>query len=462
MKKKVIFSVLIALLIGLSYGIYYLKNALPIATGYSAKILCSCVFLSERNENSCLEQDLSKFGIVTTQVDYEEKTVSATVHGFAERTAIYREGLGCTLIIEDEKKLAQPKLTPNFKFQTSSDTIPWPMGDKTEQKPLPPEIDKAKLNAVLDNAFSEPLPDAKRYTRAIIVVYKNQIIAERYADGINENTCLTGWSMAKSVTGTLIGLLAKRGKLDINDRAPIPKWANDSRKEITIDQLMRMSSGLQFEEVYGGVSDATNMLFNSYSAADFAIDKPLHTEIDGEWYYSSATTNILGKLVGETVKKDRKDYMNFPKEELFNKIGMHRAVMEVDASGNIVGSSFMYATARDWARFGLLYLHDGVWNRERILPKGWVEYVSTPTPKAPLGKYGAQFWLNAGEQGNENNRPWPHLPNDIFYCSGYEGQNVIIIPSYDMVIVRLGLAENREVYKKEELIEGVLGAVKPS
>jgi CubicO group peptidase (beta-lactamase class C family) len=310
-------------------------------------------------------------------------------------------------------------------------------------------------------AFEDPDPERPLLTRALLVVYRDQLIAVRYADGISADTPLAGWSMTKSVNAALIGILEGQGALDIHAPAPVPDWHDDERAQITVDQLLRMSSGLEFEEVYGPLSDATAMLFERHSSAHVAMAKPLAVAPDTVWSYSSGTSNLLAWIVRETVERDGgwSAYASFARRVLFDPIGMTSAVMEPDASGTFVASSFMLATARDWARFGLLHLHDGVWQGRRILPEGWAGYVATATPGAPIGEYGAQWWTNDGAPGNASERRFPSAPTDAYQASGYQGQAVIVIPSRDVVIVRMGMTHDREVLDLDGVIARVLVAL---
>ena len=199
-----------------------------------------------------------------------------------------------------------------------------------------------------------------------------------------------------------------------------------------------MSSGLSFDESYGAFSEVSVMLFDRGDTAAYAAAMPLVQEPDKVWHYSSGTSNIISRIARDAVGGTVQDALEFPRRALFAPIGMNSAVFEPDAVGTFVGSSFVQATARDYARFGLLYLQDGVWQGERILPEGWAAYTTTPTPNAPLGQYGAQWWLNACSEANEAECRWPELPSDIFWADGHDGQFIIIVPSYDMVLVRLG------------------------
>jgi CubicO group peptidase (beta-lactamase class C family) len=431
----------------------------PTGTGYYAKIMCSAVFVSGLDPERVKQEELRPYWYVQADVDDSAGTVTARLFGMAPRTAVYREGLGCTLAIDtsiEELHVQAPRFEPRPKLAAQ----PWPVGDvvTTQQ---PPGVDATLLAEAVDYAFAEPEPSRPLLTRALLVVYRDQLIAERYAAGISAATPLPGWSMTKSVNAALIGILAGQGALDIHAPAPVPDWASDERATITLDQLLRMSSGLEFEEVYGPLSDATAMLFESHSSAHVAMAKPLAAEPDSKWSYSSGTSNVLAWIVRDAVEREGgwSAYASFPRRALFDPIGMTSAVMEPDPSGTFVASSFMHATARDWARFGLLHLRDGVWQGRRILPEGFVEYVATATKTAPIGEYGAQWWTNAGAPGNPSERRFPSAPTDAYQASGFQGQAIVVIPSRDVVIVRLGMTHDRELLDLDGVIARVLAAL---
>ncbi len=436
--KKALFILAAIILI---YGISYAWRAFPILSGYGSKMLCSCVMLAGRQPDDVIKNELGRLPLSwgTFKVDFSDSSATGSVFGLAVKKAIFRKGLGCTLISEISEDEIR---TQNFTLKTPSlintDTIPWPRGDKLSDL-LPAEINFEKLNSVVEDAFKEPSPEKLRKTRSIVVVYDGQIIAEKYADGFDKNTKQHGWSMTKSITNALVGILVKQGKLDINQPAPIDLWKNDERKEITISNLLHASSGLEWEENYGGPSDATNMLFKKKNMGMFAADHSPRDKPETKFYYSSGTTNLLSWIIRQTIGE--KDYHSFPAKELFYKLGMYSATIEPDANGTFVGSSYSFATARDWARFGLLYLNNGYYNDEQILPDGWVKYSVTPAPAAEMGEYGAQFWLNAGAPGNPAHRIYPDVPADLFWADGYEGQNVFIIPSKKLVVVKLSLSQ---------------------
>jgi CubicO group peptidase (beta-lactamase class C family) len=441
-------------------GLWFVNREIaPTGTGYYAKIMCSAVFVSGLEPERVEREELRPYWYLQAKVDDSAGTVTARLFGMAPRTAVYREGLGCTLAIDASVEELRAQ-TPKFEPRPLLAQQPWPVGDVVSEQ-VPDGIDQAALAQAVDYAFAEPDPDRPLLTRALLVVYRDQLIAERYAEGISADTRLPGWSMTKSVNAALIGVLVGGGALDVTAAAPVPDWQGDERAAITIDQLLRMSSGLEFEEVYGPMTDATAMLFESHSSAHVAMSKPLAAAPDTVWSYSSGTSNILAWIVRETIESEQgwSSYASFPRRALFDPIGMTSAVMEPDSSGTFVASSFMHATARDWARFGLLHLHDGVWQGQRILPEGWVAYVSSATPAAPIGEYGAQWWTNAGRPGDPSERRFPSAPTDTYQASGFQGQAIVVIPSREVVIVRLGMTHDREVFDLDGIIGRVLAAL---
>jgi len=440
-----------------------------VAAAYKAEILCSAVFVSKRNPSDVQQQELKDLPF-PAKIDEQNKTVTVAVGmGMPDQIAIFRDGLGCTLGIDYP--------ADHIRAQVTGDPTPgpadmsqlrklWPEGDSVDIESLPPEVDKAKLTAAIDRTFTEPYAGQKRIwgTRAIVVVYKGRIIGERYAPGFSKDTPLLGWSMTKSITNALVGILVGQGKLTPKAQAPVPEWSgkDDPRAAITLDQLMRMSSGLNFVEDYiDMLSDTPFMLFGMPDTAAFTAAKPLEVTPDSMWRYISGSPNLVCRIMRGAIGGSLAQYFAFPRRALFDKIGMRSTVIEPDAAGTFVGSSFSYATARDWARFGLLYLRDGVWMTEPILPEGWVKYTTTPTPKAPKGEYGAYWWLNAGNPLGSANRLYPSLPTDLYVALGYEGQNVVVIPSRDLVVVHLGASSPPEgSWNPEELVGEVLKAVK--
>ena len=440
---------------------------LPIGCAFKAQALCAAVFVSGRNAVIVEQEDMGfnpLFKLFKAKINREKKSVTCSLlgTGLYEKKAVYIDKLGAVLLSgvkENAIRKWKPVISP--PKPANPEALPWPVGDIMPAGTTPADIDMARITSVVDGLFIESNPKKKLYTRALLIVYNGRIIAERYGNGITKDTPLLGWSMAKSFTNAIVGILVKKGKISIGAPAAIPEWqkANDPRRSITLDQLLRMSSGLEWVEAYAErpVSDVNVMLFLKPDMAAYAASKPLAVGPDTLWSYSSGTTNIIQRYIYDTLGS-RQAYWKFPRQELFNKLDMRSAIWGTDATGTFVGSSFIYATARDYARFGMLYLNDGIWQGERILPEGWVAYTTTPAPAAPEGRYGAHFWLNRGEGSNPDNRPYPQLPADSFFAQGYQGQTIAIIPSHKLVVVRLGMTYD-DNWGMEPFIKNILGAL---
>lgn len=464
--KRFLIGLCVVLIIVALAGCLFVGGRLKelyVGAGYKAKVLTSGVFMSQRDPQELLREDLShvpQLKWFKHKIDRQSRCVDVSLFGLARRRAIFRPGLGCTLIAGDSQDEVRAQRYPlPVPELVNPDDIPWPMGDLIPDDEPAIGIDLQRVSKVVESAFIEPDPRRLRRTRAVVVVYDGRIIAERYTPGITSKTPLIGWSMTKSVINALVGILVGQGKLSVQAPAPVPQWQQpgDPRAAITLDHLLRMTSGLDFAEHYGEpCSDVNLMLFVEPDAAAFAARKPLVTEPGTNWAYSSGSTNIISGIVRRAVGGDLADYFAFPRLALFNRIDMRSAVLEPDTAGNFVGSSFMYATARDWARFGLLYLGDGVWQGQQILPEGWVNYTRTPTPGAPLGMYGAQFWLNVGDGSGK--RAYPELPEDLFLARGFQEQVVAIIPSRKLVVVRLGMTHEGE-WEFEQFMADLLKAI---
>jgi CubicO group peptidase (beta-lactamase class C family) len=385
-----------------------------------------------------------------------EGAEASVLGGIVRARAVLRPGLGCTLapdgpVVRDAAVEALPPRPPRDPARA------WPEGEAALLAPPPP----AALRAIA-RAFEEPGPPRpRRETRAVVVARDGRLVAERYAPGVDPDAPLLSWSMAKSVTMALVGVLVLDGRLSLEAPAPVPEWcgAGDPRGTITLDQLLRQSSGLAFDETLGAVSDVSRMLFTEPDTGAFAASFPLAARPDTVWSYSSGTSNLVARIVRDAFGGDLAAMVRYARERLFDPAGMTTALFEPDASGSFIGSSFAFMTARDWARFGELFRRDGVWNGRRLLPEGWVRYATTPTPKAPLGRYGAHWWLNAGEPGAPERRPWPALPADVYAARGHSGQWLVIVPSARLVVVRLGLTvPDREDDGTQELVAERLAA----
>ena len=415
-----------------------------LGSGYMAQTLCSGMFVSGRSMDELMAQELASAGsgelaYFQAAPDHDARTVSASAYGFASQTAIFRNGLGCTLIDGKSEADLRAQASGLFPARKPPKTdAAWPLGEHVAAWAAPEDVNVEAVTKTIADIFAERDPARPRRTRALVVVHGGRIVAERYAPDFDAHMPLIGWSMSKTAVNALVGMRVKDGAIALDDDALMPEWRaqNDPRRAITLGELMHMTSGLEFDEsTSSNLSDVSQMLFVQGDAAHFAASKPLIHEPGTHWSYSSGTTAIIDGILRGTFK-DERDYLRFPIERLFGPLGMTSAVLEPDASGTFIGSSFLYTSARDWARLGLLFLHDGVWNGTRLLPEGWVDYSLKPTKLSPHGQYGAQIWLkltNAPNQGE------PPMPEDAYYMLGFDGQVVVVVPSRDLVVVRLGL-----------------------
>lgn len=445
-------------------ALHYLWELISIGAAYKAKTLCSGVFVSMRSPDDVLHRELAVDDLpilraINAVIDHTTQTVSATFLGLIRQSAAYHPGIGCTLTFKD---YAQPTRIDFDSTIPPPDTAQsqWPtMGSEGD---LISAIDRELLADALEWAFSEPHPVLPRRTRAVVVVHRGRIVGERYVPPFDQHTPLIGWSMAKSVVHALVGILIKEGKLSLTERVHIPEWPELSitRSAITVDHLLRMTSGIEFEENYTNpLADVTRMLLRTPDMARYAASKRLVAEPGSRWSYSSGTTNILSRVIRRAVGNS--DYLLFPHRALFQPLGMKSAVLEPDASGTFVGSSYVYATARDWAKLGLLYLQDGLWNGERILPEGWVRHATTPAVSATGNAFGAHFWVQIPDEYTSGwNFEW--LPQDAFHAVGHGGQFITIIPSRELVVVRLGQSRHPSAWQHDIFLTKILRAVKDS
>ena len=449
MKRIILRIVTVFLLLGLAGGLYYIHLLTPIITGYAAKNLASDVFVGNRTQESVEATDLNFSFIKFTHntIDYDKKEVTSRFL-WATSKAIYIEGFGCTLIRRVDEATIRNR--PYIIYQLPAinpDSVSWPAGDKLTNL-IPLGIDINKLNLVLAKALRDTI--GNKGTFAVAVAYKNQLVAEKYHEGFSNKNRFLSWSMAKSFTHALVGIMVKKGLMAVNEKPDIPTWKNDNRSSITLENLMHMNSGLKWNEDYGNLSNVTVMLHEADDMAAFTYHKPLVARPDSLWQYSSGTTNIVSYLIRKKIGNDA-DYYAFPRKYFFNPIGMRSAIFETDASGNFVGSSYIYATMRDYVRFGLLYMNKGYWLGNQILPEGWTDYATKPA-NGSGGKYGSFFWLN---QSNE----YPDVPKDLFMCRGHDGQFIYIIPSLQLVVVRTGFSKKGD-FDFQKFLAEVVATVK--
>lgn len=334
-----------------------------------------------------------------------------------------------------------PDLLP---LPTQPAETPWPTTAWPET-PLDPAVDRDALEALLDHAFAQPEPEDLERTHGVVIVQRGAIVAERYAPDVSPDDTFLSWSMAKSITCALVGILVREGRIDLHAPIPVKEWGEgDPRRAITVDQMLRMVDGLRFREAEhlgnGSVryypeeeSDVIPMLFGhgKDDVAGFAATLPKVAEPEARWNYNSGASNLLSRFVSETVGGGEDGMRAFMAKELFEPLGMTTAKPRFDEAGTFVGGSHCYCSARDFARFGLLHLRDGVFDGRRILPEGWVDYVRTPSPQSD-GLYGAHFWVIPGSLG-------------LFSCNGAFGQRILMSPKLDLVVVRLGRTEAAKV-----------------
>ncbi len=417
---------------GSAWFLHRAERGIRVGTAVVSKTLCSGAFVSGVDPDVLYTEavkpipgqtDLAKH--LKYKVDREARQVTATWWGGFESRAVYRESYGCVLVHGDGPSNGLGSETPA--------AVPVAAVDVEPQSP--------KLEAALDRVFAEAAQPPYRRVKAVVILHNGQLVAERYAPGYSVDTPILGYSLAKSVTNALIGILVRQKKLSVEQLAPVPEWQNpsDPRHAITIDQLMRMSSGLALEESDSGLDPVSRMLFLEPDMAGFAARARLKAAPGTKWEYTSGNTLILSRIIRDAVGGRAEDVREFARKELFEPLGITTATVEFDSTGTPVGSIYVFASARDWARFGELYLSDGVVDGRRILPQGWMNYSAAPTLNQD---YGAGFWTNHGAHGDAADRIEAGMPEDAFYGSGNLGQRVVVIPSEGLVIVRLGLTHS--------------------
>lgn len=474
MKQLFIFPIALAVILPSTfaqqeetYNYQWCKNEIT-QQGMQALLMCNGLFTSHRSLEQIFDQELKKMDalIGTPQggdysIDWKRKTVEVGApEGAVVMRAAYREGLGCIILAPDQNfedigglpilKMPPPAGDPA--------TIPWPDGDLTEDHPLPPEVDSAALDAVANWAFHQQPPQV--VTLSLIAVYKGQIILERYAAGIDMYTKTRVWSVSKSLASTLIGILVDQGKLELDEPMGLewlPQVASpemDPRAEITLRHLLNMASGLDpWKGPVQNYGTGTGLAyFGGASSVNLALSKGLVRKPGTVWNYDNHNT-FLGVYAMKKALGDPQAYLEFPRRALLDRIGMRNTVLGVDRFGDFILSSQVYSNARDLARFGLLYLQNGMWNGERILSEEWIKFVRTPVP-LPTGMgypYGGHWWLPTDDQA----RAFP----DACTATGSRGQYVMVIPSRELAIVRRGMDYGRQQLDPVKLAMKVVAAV---
>lgn len=424
-------------------------DLIRVGTAYSAKVVCSNVFIAGRDADQVMADDVQAPGhwllkYMSVDVDRNAKTAAVSLLGlFGESVALARDGLGCTSVPSGELYRVAAATLPARPGPAAGSV--WPDGERVDPSQDP---DIAKI--LDDPGLTGP------GMRAIVVVKDGRIVGERYGERFTAETPLLGWSMTKSVTAGIIGTLVKSGKMKLESKGLFEPWKADGRAEITLADLMAMSSGLEFNEDYGAVADVTRMLFLQPDMAGFAWTKPLAGEVGKVFSYSSGTTVMLSRLWQQAAGEGAA--LAWPGQALFGPLGMSSAVMETDEAGTYVGSSYLYASGRDWARYGQFLLQKGVWKGQEILPPGFVDWMAEPAP-ASNRLYGrGQVWMQ-GPGDDETAEHALGVPVDAFWMLGHDGQSTAIIPSKQMVVVRLGLTPSKLGYRSEPMVGALVKAL---
>jgi CubicO group peptidase (beta-lactamase class C family) len=432
----------------------------------NAKILCSGIWVQGRDPEVHAAADLERFDHFgwaddfSYVVDPARKRVTMSAPGAPDRVAQYNGDQGCAILPRGEEDVFFEPVEVGAAWPHAAWEL-WPVGERLPDEPLPPEVDPERLDEALDWGIANH--EHGQNTRALVVVYRGRIIGERYAVGIPRDMPHLSWSQGKSITAALIGVLVQQGELTLDQPAPIEAWSmpDDPRRQITIADLLHMSSGLDFNNYgLGNPNSLTTanhhfrIYFDGINVFEHAVSRPSAVPPNTRWRYLNSDPLTLGRIVRETVEGRGESYHAFPWTALFDRIGIKNAVLETDAWGNFILTGFDYMSARDWARFGLLHLQDGVWQGDRILPEGWVDFVRTPAPANEDRDYGGLFWLNAGGSLDR-------VPPDAYWPAGFMGQNTVIIPSRDMVVVRLGPSPGDFNPYLNRLLGEILDAVEP-
>ena len=458
--RRLIASALVLAVVATAAAIFRPDRALRVATSAVADAVCAKTFVSGLDPQDVFAETMNRPGIrrlrwlMGYQLDRAAETVDVSVIGLFGSRAAFHDGFGCVLphgskppylLKSDIEALKLPK-TP-------------PLLDEIAGPGIVAASDPA-LAAALDHAFEEPAAPPFRRTKAVVVVRDGRVIAERYAAGIGVDTQLPGFSMTKSVVNALLGILTQQGYLSPSFPAPIPEWrgSTDPRHEIEVEHLMRMTTGLALDETGSGF-DPSNQMYLHDDMARFAVTAAMIAAPGTRWHYSSATTQLIARIIRDAVGGPEQT-LAFAWRELFNPLRMRNVTLEFDASGTLQGSTNMLASARDWARFGLLYLNDGVVGGKRILHEDWVDFCAAATLDTD---YGAGFWTNRSEHQDAKGRVRLGIPRDAFFASGNLGQRIVIMPSQHLVIVRLGdsVDSTGDIRGLGRLVKEVIAATQP-
>ncbi|MEM0910527.1 MAG: serine hydrolase [Pseudomonadota bacterium] len=446
MKKSIVAVIIAILFIGgfrlvLGFFPWHVGVAVSVATGLGAKLACSGKYVTGLSNEQIMD-DLASYSPVTRLLELDYSTtnqVTATLSGLSPISAIYRPSLGCTLEIGDTADLNSLSISANERVD-----LPWPAGKQVNTI-------KNSVQTIVEDIVNKDNQDGKD-TRALVVVHDGQIVAEAYGPGYDKDTALLGWSMGKSLVAMLIGRLENLQNIDETQTVLFPEWSNDARADIQLVDLLQMVSGLSFDETYAPGSDSTHMLFSAHSASDVALVSQPGRPPGEHFSYSSGTTNILARWLHNTLGGSQQTY-DFLYEQLFQPAGIISMVFEPDPSGIYVGSSYIYGSGRDWARLGLIMLNQGKINGYQLLSEDWVKRAISPNNSENYKRYGYQFWLNSDGENLSHDT----LPKDAYFMTGNRKQYVMIVPSSNAIIVRLGWTSG--LYPSSDHFKTILDAL---
>ncbi len=461
--------VVVALLVAVVVAVVMWFDIPSNAAGMAAKSVCSAAFVAGRGTDAptLMEQDVlpasPALGLVSTQVDAEQASVTAEFLGMFDRRASLQSGRGCVLDTEPDPQ-AQPFVAP------PTDPQPWPTGDTVVPRSQWPQgVDAGALDEVVEDAFEGSGDPLAANARGVAVVQDGRLLVVRDGSDIGPGTPLHGWSMTKTVAGMLAYATLQERGIDLQtpvvdafppDREPawVAQWREDDRAEITVADLVFMRPGLAVDEGYQPWEPVVQMLYGEPDMAGWAADHPTDHAPGTYWEYLSATSNILADVVKAQFATDE-EYWDYSRAALFDPIGVTSATLETDTTGTWVGSSYLWASVTDWARLGQLMLDDGRWQGRQVLPSGWLELAATRAMPDGEGRgYGAQTWIPGDPVGGEC-RDTPGVPADTLSMEGHWGQLVAMIPSQDAVVVRLGWTFESDQFDACRFIADVAAAL---
>lgn len=439
----------LVVVVAIGAAVFVPLDLLRVGTGYAAKIVCSNVFIAGRDADDVLALDVQAPGhpllrLVSVEVSLDDRHVTAALPlSLAASTAVYRDGLGCANVDPEGIERVKAQSAPVADVSRLEPSQPWPEGSRVGS-PDPRLSDVLANETLLGPGY-----------RAIVVVKDGRIVGEAYGATITADTPLLGWSMSKTINAALVGILAGQGVVKLDDDALFEGWREDDHARIRLADLLAMESGIDFNESYGDLADVTRMLYLQRDMAAYVQGLPLSVGPQERFNYSSGESVLMSRYWMSRLSTPQAA-VRFPRQALFDPLGMESAVLEADAAGTFVGSSYLYATARDWARFGLMIANDGLWLGRQIVPADFIARMRAPS-RASKGEYSqAQTWLNG--PGGEADAAYG-LPNGIVWMLGHDGQSVAVDAGAGIVVVRLGLTPEKLGYRPQSLLKAVRDAL---